>query len=421
MVFCRFPDLDTNRIVEHYLFCQPVGERATAEAIFKKINEFFEKEGLNWSKCKSVTTDGAAAMQGFRKGVIKRIQQLSPKCVGIHCIIHRETLVTKKLNLNPGEAGGQEHELKDVLLEVVAVVNSIRKSAKQKRLFSKLCDEMTSSSKKLILHSEVRWLSRGKVLSRVFELHEQLGPFYAEHGDPRASKFRDIFWIAKLAYLASIFDRLNQVNISLQGRGGDIFRSTSKINALKMKIPLWKNNDLSKNFNDFPLLSQYMQESGWEFEDVSTEEKLSALTVAHLNLLADNLNTYFPENIHTFLAENSWIIQPFNEEPTEDEELLELRADLNEKYSFRGGDYSEFWVSLLEFPESKNLAQKAIDVLVQMPTTYLCEQGFSSLVEIKSNKRNSILDIDCLMRGGIERELTPRYVQIAETMQQASH
>jgi len=49
MVFCRFPDLDANRIVEHYLFCQPVGERATAEAIFKKMNEFFEKEGLDWS------------------------------------------------------------------------------------------------------------------------------------------------------------------------------------------------------------------------------------------------------------------------------------------------------------------------------------------------------------------------------------
>jgi len=73
-------------------------------------------------------------MQGFRKGVIKRIQ-LSPKCVGIRCVIHREALVTKKLNLNPGEAGGQEHELMDVLLEVVAVVNSIRKSASNRDVF----------------------------------------------------------------------------------------------------------------------------------------------------------------------------------------------------------------------------------------------------------------------------------------------
>ena len=35
MVFCRFPDIETNRIVEHYLFCQPVGVRATAETIFQ--------------------------------------------------------------------------------------------------------------------------------------------------------------------------------------------------------------------------------------------------------------------------------------------------------------------------------------------------------------------------------------------------
>ena len=67
MVFCKFPDIETNRIVEHYLFCQPVGVRATAETIFQKLNEFFEKERLNWSKRESVTTDGAAAMQGSQK------------------------------------------------------------------------------------------------------------------------------------------------------------------------------------------------------------------------------------------------------------------------------------------------------------------------------------------------------------------
>ena len=57
-----------------------------------------------------------------------------------------------------------------------------------------------------------------------------------------------------------------------------------------------------------------------------------------------------------------------------------------------------------------------------MPTTCLYEEVFSSLVEIKSKKRNSILDIDSLMRGGVEKELTPHCVQIAKTIQeQASH
>ena len=52
-------------------------------------------------------------------------------------------------------------------------------------------------------------------------------------------------------------------------------------------------------------------------------------------------------------------------------------------------DYPEFWVHLLEFLECKNLAKRAIDILVQMFTTYLCEEGFSSLVEIKSKKLNT--------------------------------
>ena len=82
---------------------------------------------------------------------------------------------------------------------------------------------MGSTFKKLILHSEVRLLSQGKVLSSVFELREQLKAYCTEQGNQKAAKFRDILWQAKLAYLASIFDVLNEVNLGLQKKGGDIF------------------------------------------------------------------------------------------------------------------------------------------------------------------------------------------------------
>ena len=81
--------------------------------------------------------------------------------------------------------------------------------------------------------------------------------------------------------------------------------------------------------------------SEWEFEDVFTEDNLSTLIIAHLKLLGDNLCAYFPEANDKRLEANSWIIQPFNEEPTEDELLLELFTDLNQKIAFREMDYSK--------------------------------------------------------------------------------
>ena len=44
--------------------------------------ELFERERLDRSKCKTVTTNGAAAIQGSQQGVIKGIQRFSPNCVG---------------------------------------------------------------------------------------------------------------------------------------------------------------------------------------------------------------------------------------------------------------------------------------------------------------------------------------------------
>ena len=93
-----------------------------------------------------------------------------------------------------------------------------------------------------------------------------------------------------------------------------------------------------------------MRECGWEFEDVSLKNNISTLIVAHLKSLIENL-ACFSEDDDKRLEENLWIMRPFIDETTEDEELLELRADLNQKASFREIDYSMFRVYLLKFPE----------------------------------------------------------------------
>ena len=181
------------------------------------------------------------------------------------------------------------------------------------------------------------------MLSRVLKLREQLEAYCTEQGNQKAAKFRDILWLAKLAYLASIFDRFNEMNLIVQRTGATYFKQLARSMSWSQKFHSGKNNVLSNNFNDFPLLSQYTIECRWDFIDVSSKNNISTLIVAHVKLLSETLTAYFFEDDDKRLEQYLWILQPFIDEPTEDEEILELRADLNQKVSFREMDYSMFW------------------------------------------------------------------------------
>ena len=67
--------------------------------------------------------------------------------------------------------------------------------------------------------------------------------------------------------MASIFEHLNKLNISLQGNDNDVLKSTGKVNPLKMKLPLWKKRIESKNFPDFPVLNNFINECEEGFEE----------------------------------------------------------------------------------------------------------------------------------------------------------
>ena len=145
--------------------------------------------------CVGVCSDGAAAMIGERLGVISRIKQLAPECASTHCFIHKESLATKKLST----------KLNDVLCEVVKVIDYIKGSAVNSRLFVLLFDDMQADYRQLLFHSSVRWLSRGKVLSRVYELQNELEVFLHDRKPDWAKLFCDEQWLALLAYLTDIF------------------------------------------------------------------------------------------------------------------------------------------------------------------------------------------------------------------------
>ena len=103
-------------------------------------------------------------MTGRHRRLVSRIKQVNPDIQSMHCIIHREALASKRMS----------PELDSVLTDAVKVINFIKSRPLNARLFHKLCEETGSDHHQLLLHTDVRWLSRGKALQRLFELREQI-------------------------------------------------------------------------------------------------------------------------------------------------------------------------------------------------------------------------------------------------------
>ena len=96
---------------------------------------------------------------------------------------------------------------------VINSVNFVKASALNSRLFSKLCNELDASNNVLLFHTEVRWLLRGKVLKRVFNLRDELKQFFNQKAKPQFEVlYSDESELQKIAYLVDIFAILNELN-----------------------------------------------------------------------------------------------------------------------------------------------------------------------------------------------------------------
>jgi hypothetical protein len=130
-------------------------------------------------------------LTGHKKGFQAEVQQNGPHVNFIHYIIHTEALVSRNL----------EPKLHFVLQEAVKVVNFVKARPLQSSLFAVLCDEIQAEYKSLLLHSEVRWLSRCKVLKRLVKLKEEVHRCLQDSDFSLYQHFLDKKWLDLLSYI----------------------------------------------------------------------------------------------------------------------------------------------------------------------------------------------------------------------------
>ena len=70
-----------------------------------------------------------------------------------------------------------------------------------------------------------------------------MSAFLKEHLHPLAVVFENTGWNARLAYLADVFSKLNELNLSLQGKDAHILNMYDKVNGfIHKKSPCGRRN-----------------------------------------------------------------------------------------------------------------------------------------------------------------------------------
>lgn len=419
LVFVRFLD-DDNLIKEELLISRELETTSKGIDVMNIISEYFQKHNIMWEKLVGFCTDGAPAMLGSRSGLASLVKKKNSRVITTHCVLHRQALAAKTL---PGC-------LNDTMQLAIKIVNVVKSSALNTRLFKRLCTEMDSDHETLLFHTEVRWLSKGNMLERLHELRAEVEIFLADKKmHELLEKFSNPIFQMNLAYLADIFTHLNKLNLQLQGGGNkhlqgvaNIFNFEDKLRAFICKLEMWLSQIEEGNYYAFATLKALMENKKHDARNTNLQENIKS----HLNTLIHEFNRYFPEYISGTEAkmDEKLIRNPFNTNASEvneeiQEELIELQNDRNCKDAYESNSLENFWCkNAISYPKIREVALR---YLTLFSTTYLCEQGFSTLLIIKNKSRNRLKVSDDL-RVALSNNITPRITELVKNMQaQKSH
>lgn len=380
LIFLRGVD-DNFRVMEELLDLRSLKGTTTGKDMFEAVSDAIDKMDLKWDKLCGVTTDGAPAMTGERKGVASmvcaKVRDSGGEAVKMHCIIHQEALCAKTVQLD------------DVMNTVVKTVNIIRARGLYHREFQAFLTDIDAEYGDVLYHCDVRWLSRGSVLQRFYSLRSEIDQFLKEKDKP-LRELSDPLWLADLAFLVDLIGHLNTLNKSLQGKDQLVPQLYAHMKAFRAKLCLFETQLRNFNVAHFPTLS--------EIKCGFPNAHLSAKKEKYVSVLT-SLKTEFSQRFQDFSTiekEIKLFSTPFVMDAEEVEEslqleLIEMQCDDSLKNQHQLLSLPDFYQSLEKdkFPLMRRHAKRMMSLF---GSTYICEQTFSLLTLNKSRLRTKMTD-----------------------------
>ncbi|XP_076031971.1 zinc finger BED domain-containing protein 5-like [Oratosquilla oratoria] len=238
-----------------------------------------------------------------------------------------------------------ENMCREVLESVIKIVDYVKTQALNTRLFKELCKDINADHEVLLFYTAVRWLSKGNVINRVFEMKDEIKLFLESQGrKDLVVHFEDEAWNKRVAYLADIFDQLNKLNLEIQGRETHVLFQDS-LRAFVCKLQNWRRKTNLGNITLFEKLCGVMDESHIQLDQFLKDE-----ITEHLQSLEKEVERYFPELSQ---EQEALVRNPFSTEldvssiPDEiQDKFLDLRNDSFAHDLFKVKSVTQFWCTM---------------------------------------------------------------------------
>jgi hypothetical protein len=388
---------ENNRIYEELCCLLSLENTTKSEDILTEFISYFKKHNIDLNKLFCVTTDGAAAMVGRKKGFVKLLENhIGRKLLSFHCIIHQESLCAKTSSLDLGS----------VMTTVVKIVNYlVSHSSLIHRQFKSLLQEIDCEYGDLLLHSNVRWLSRGKVLTRFVNCYEAIKIFLDEKKQ-HFPELNDTDWLLKLMFLTDINTHLTELNLKLQGQGQTVLDLFGNWKAFILKLDIFSRDISSKVFKYFPNvkthsdrfvglvntgeLQEYLETLKAEFAKRSQDFNIHGSLFSYLikpdllDLTTTQLELFNWMNVDDFEMQ----LVEFKSSELWTSKFVELRKSLEDENLEKSPAILGCWTSL---PNSfMSLKKVALALLSAFGSTYSCEQIFSHMKAVLSPNRSRL-------------------------------
>ena len=122
----------------------------------------------------------------------------------------------------------------------------------QRRLFRAYLEEAEVEHIDLLLHTDVRWLSRERFLERFGELLPEIKELLKQFKDAEYAQLENEQLLLDLAFLTDFTALINELNLELQKKEKNIVDMISSVNPFKRKLQLLstklQRHDLRANF-----------------------------------------------------------------------------------------------------------------------------------------------------------------------------